>query len=159
EISIYEPEFDRLRLHVLNFPGGRGFLREGLTMPVRGTVLGRALTTRQPIRSDSIQPGELPAESAELLRREGLKSAAVFPLVAGDKVLGTLGVVSTSENSVDEDDMEFLSQIASQVTVGLANALAYKEIDDLKDRLAEEKLYLEDEIRNEYFDEIIGESR
>src|SRR6185436_20676863 len=34
-----------------------------------------------------------------------------------------------------------------------------KEIDDLKKRLAEEKLYLEDEIRSEYFDEIVGDSK
>jgi formate hydrogenlyase transcriptional activator len=39
------------------------------------------------------------------------------------------------------------------------NALACKEIDALKDKLAEEKLYLEEEIRSEYnFEEIVGES-
>ena len=39
------------------------------------------------------------------------------------------------------------------------NALAYQQITELKDKLTEEKLYLEDEIRTEYnFEEIIGES-
>jgi len=39
------------------------------------------------------------------------------------------------------------------------NALAYGQIADLKDQLAQEKLYLEDEIRSEMnFDEIIGSS-
>ena len=159
EISIYEPESDVLRLYVLNFPGGRGYIREGLTMPFQGTVLGRVLLTGKPVRSDSIHPGELPPESRELLRQEGLKSGAVFPLINGEKPLGTLGVVSSEENAVSDADMDFLNQIAGQVTVGLANALAYKEIDELKNKLAEEKLYLEDEIRNEYFDEIIGDSK
>jgi len=37
--------------------------------------------------------------------------------------------------------------------------MPWREIDELKNKLAEEKLYLEDEIRSEYnFDEIIGES-
>jgi formate hydrogenlyase transcriptional activator len=39
------------------------------------------------------------------------------------------------------------------------NALAYQEIAELKNKLAEEKLYLEEEIRTEHnFEEIIGES-
>jgi formate hydrogenlyase transcriptional activator len=39
------------------------------------------------------------------------------------------------------------------------NALAYEKISDLKDRLAQEKLYLEDEIRSELnFEEIVGKS-
>jgi formate hydrogenlyase transcriptional activator len=79
-------------------------------------------------------------------------------LLVGDSAFGTLEVVSTRENSITEEDMELLTQLAAQVAIGVANALAYKEIDDLKHRLSEEKLYLEDEIRNEYFDEIVGES-
>jgi formate hydrogenlyase transcriptional activator len=39
------------------------------------------------------------------------------------------------------------------------NALAFKEIDALKNKLAVEKLYLEEEIRSEFnFEEIVGES-
>jgi formate hydrogenlyase transcriptional activator len=39
------------------------------------------------------------------------------------------------------------------------NALAFRQIAELKDELAKEKSYLEDEIRSEYnFDEIVGES-
>jgi len=39
------------------------------------------------------------------------------------------------------------------------NALAFKEIAELKNKLAEEKLYLEDEIRTEFnFEEIVGDS-
>src|SRR5262249_31078475 len=43
--------------------------------------------------------------------------------------------------------------------ISVENALAYKEIEELRNRLAEEKLYLEDEIRSEYFDEIVGQSK
>jgi len=49
--------------------------------------------------------------------------------------------------------------VAQQVAIALSNAIAYKDIADLKDRLAKEKVYLEDEIRSELnFSEIIGKS-
>jgi formate hydrogenlyase transcriptional activator len=134
-------------------------IQEGMTMPVKGTILGAVLTSRKPLRVSSINADDIPPDIMELVRREGLKSGAVLPLLVGNKAFGTLELVSARENSVSEQDMELLTQIAGQVAIGVANALAYKEIDDLKDRLAEEKLYLEDEIRNEYFDEIVGESR
>jgi formate hydrogenlyase transcriptional activator len=45
------------------------------------------------------------------------------------------------------------------VAIAIDNTMAYQEIAELKDKLAEEKLYLEDEIRTEHnFGEIIGES-
>src|SRR4030095_14191560 len=117
------------------------------------------LTSRRPLRISSVDSVAIPPEIMELVKREGLKSGAVLPLLVGDAAFGTLEVVSTRENSVSEEDMELLTPLAAQVAIGVANALAYKEIEDLKDRLKEEKLYLEDEIRNEYFDEIVGESR
>ena len=50
--------------------------------------------------------------------------------------------------------------MAGQIAIALENALAFREIDELKNQLAKEKLYLEDEIRTEYnFEEIIGESK
>ena len=157
-ISLHEPQFDRLRLYVMNFPGGQGLLREGMTMPVKGTALGRVLTERKAFIASEILPEHVPPEIFELCRREGLQSGAVLPLVVGDRALGTVEVISKRHDAVSEHDLEFLGQIAAQIAIGVANALAYKEIEELKNKLEEEKLYLEDEIRNEYFDEIVGES-
>ncbi len=48
---------------------------------------------------------------------------------------------------------------AAQVAIAVENALAFQEIAELKNKLTEEKLYLEDEIRTEHnFEEIVGES-
>jgi formate hydrogenlyase transcriptional activator len=45
------------------------------------------------------------------------------------------------------------------VAIALDNAAAYKRIEELNARLAEEKLYLKDEIRTNYFfEEIVGKS-
>jgi formate hydrogenlyase transcriptional activator len=63
------------------------------------------------------------------------------------------------ENAFTEDDVAFLSKVASQVAIAVENALAYAQIADLRDKLAQEKLYLEDEIRSELnFEEIVGKS-
>jgi formate hydrogenlyase transcriptional activator len=70
-----------------------------------------------------------------------------------------LAVAKRAENAFDDDAVAFLTQIANQVAIGVENALAYSEIAELKDRLAQEKLYLEDELRGEMdFEGIIGQS-
>ena len=55
--------------------------------------------------------------------------------------------------------MHFLQLIVNQVAVAVENALAFQEIEALKDKLAKEKAYLEEEVRTEHeFGDIIGES-
>src|SRR4030095_8677116 len=91
-ISLYEADEQQLRLYSLIFPGGHGIIREGMTMPVKGTVLGRVLTTRKPLRVGTLHHDDLPADVLEMVNREGLKSGAVLPLLVGDNAFGTLEV-------------------------------------------------------------------
>jgi len=80
-------------------------------------------------------------------------------LISKDRLLGVLAVAKREENAFDEDAVAFLTQVANQVAIGVENACAYREIADLKDRLAQEKLYLEDELRGEMdFEGIVGQS-
>jgi formate hydrogenlyase transcriptional activator len=82
-----------------------------------------------------------------------------MPLLTSKGTLGTLNVGSKKEQAFSEQDEDILNQIAAQLAIALDNARAYREIQVLKERLAEEKLYLQDEIRTElHFEEIIGES-
>jgi len=83
----------------------------------------------------------------------------VLPLVSRDRVLGTFGVVKYQDNAFSSEDIEFLTQIANQVAIAVENAHAFGQIRELRDKLAQEKLYLEDEIRSEMnFAEIVGKS-
>jgi formate hydrogenlyase transcriptional activator len=69
----------------------------------------------------------------------------------------TLG--SRVENSIRSEDVDFLLRAAGQLAIAIDNHLAYREIAELKDKLAQEKLYLEDEIRGELdFEGIVGQS-
>src|SRR5262249_55729380 len=73
----------------------------------------------------------------------------------------TLGVLSLSGPATDtfREAKDLLEQAARLVAVAVANALAYTRIEHLTARLAQEKLYLEEEIRTERrFDEIVGDS-
>jgi formate hydrogenlyase transcriptional activator len=82
-----------------------------------------------------------------------------MPLVSRDRTLGILSLARFEPVPFSKRDVEFLRLVANQVAIAVENALAYNEIAELKDRLAQEKVYLEDEIRSELnFEEIVGRS-
>jgi len=68
-------------------------------------------------------------------------------------------IARTTDVSFSPEDLEFLAQVSGQIAIAVENALAYHEISELKDKLAQEKLYLEEEFRSEMgFERIIGNS-
>jgi formate hydrogenlyase transcriptional activator len=70
-----------------------------------------------------------------------------------------MSLARTTEDALTQEDIEFLSQVAGQIAIAIENALAYEEILKLKEKLAQEKLYLEEEIRSEMnFEQIVGRS-
>jgi formate hydrogenlyase transcriptional activator len=90
---------------------------------------------------------------------QAIRSLCCIPLRTASGTLGTLNIGSSREDSFDHVNVNILGQVAAQLAVALDNARAYQEIEELKDKLAKEKFYLEDEIRTELnFEEIIGDS-
>lgn len=89
---------------------------------------------------------------------EGVKSFCSVPLFSHQRALGALNVGRRSDDAFDDEEVELLNEVAQQIAIAVENGLAYRQIAELKDKLAEEKLYLEDEIRTEQnFEEIVGE--
>ena len=159
-LTLIDTATNQLRLHALDFPQGKGLVQEEMVGPLEGSLPAQALVSRRPVvlkSADQEQAG--PSELARRHFAEGLKSACVIPLVSRDRPLGTLNVGSLHEDAFTEDDADLLAQVANQVAIAVDNALAFGQIAELKAKLAEEKLYLEDEIRTEHnFEEIVGES-
>jgi formate hydrogenlyase transcriptional activator len=156
-LSLYDAQTQRLQIHALDFPASKGLIQEGLWIPVEGTPHGRALSSRQPlfVTLQEIEQFELTPR----IRAEGLKSGCFLPLISRDRPLGTLVVASLQEETFPQKDADLLHHVANQIAIGVENALAYGRVVDRANKLREEKLYLQDEIRNEYnFEEIIGES-
>ena len=86
-------------------------------------------------------------------------SLYLYPLIVRERVLGVLGFGASRENVFTEDDLAFFSQVANQIALAVENSLAYGQVSELKDKLAQENVYLESEIRSElYFEEIVGNS-
>jgi formate hydrogenlyase transcriptional activator len=152
-LALHDRTINKLRVTALDFPTDENIFIADEIVELEGTPGGRAFTTRQPVISGPDSPPN------SIARRAGLKSGCMVPLISHDRALGILGVGSLKENAFTEDDAELLNQIGKQVAIAVENALAFREIDALKNQLKEEKLYLEEEIRTEYnFEEIIGNS-
>jgi len=149
----------KLRLHALDFPTGKGIIREEMEVSLEQVPAAEAIRLRQPARFDRESLERLGTEGARLLLEEGLASGVCLPLLTRNAVLGTLNLASYRPGAFSDSDIELLGQIAVQFAIALENALAYCEIEELKNRLTEEKLILEDEMRSGYqFEEIVGES-
>jgi len=134
-------------------------MHEDILVPLETAPSGMAFTSRKPVLLRSLDAENFPSEIARMLITEGIKSTCSIPMISHDQALGTLSVGSLSEAAFTEDDARILTQVANQIAIAVENALAYRQIAELKDKLSEEKLYLQDEIRTQYnFEEIIGES-
>jgi formate hydrogenlyase transcriptional activator len=134
-------------------------LEEGASFPLEGSPQGRAFTSLRPVLVRHLDLEEFPAPQTRHAYNDGLRSGCIIPLIAHDRSFGTLDIASRSEGAFTEEDVQLLTHIAKQIAIAVENALAYREISALKDKLAQEKLYLEEEIRSEMnFDQIVGDS-
>jgi formate hydrogenlyase transcriptional activator len=159
-VGVWLPDAEQIHLRQLamDFPESKGFVREDLLHPVEGSVLGEVFKSGKPIVVGVMSEQIAPEESPEA-RAEALESGCAVPLISRGRTLGVLTLGSRVENSISPDDVDFLMRAAGQIAIAIENALAYREIAELKDKLAQEKLYLEDEIRGEMdFEGIVGQS-
>jgi formate hydrogenlyase transcriptional activator len=159
-VGVWVPDADEFHLRQLamDFPEGRGFVREGALHPIEGSAIGNVFKTRKPLVLD-VTSEVLTSEAAPEIHAEAIESGCALPLISHGRTLGVLTLASRVENSFSPEDVAFLLQAAGQVAIAIENGLAYREIAELKDKLAQEKLYLEDEIRGEMdFEGIVGQS-
>jgi formate hydrogenlyase transcriptional activator len=158
-IMLPTPDGMHLRKHALDFPDSRGLFTQDNLIPIDGTEIGETFRNGKPWVINRLEALEVSPEFYARASGEGMNSLCNVALVSRDRSLGLLCVASRQENAFDQEDVCFLSQVARQVAIGVENALAYGEIADLKDKLAQEKLYLEDEIRGSMdFEGIVGQS-
>jgi formate hydrogenlyase transcriptional activator len=158
-ISLYDPETERLQIHALDFPLSKGLIGEGLWVTIKGAAHGRALTSRQPVFLTRGDVEKLDSDIARRFLAEGLQSTCILPLISRGRPLGTLAVASLHEEIFPEKDADLLQHVANQIAIAVENALAFGQVVNRAERLTEEKIYLQDEIRAEHnFEEMIAES-
>src|SRR3984893_18228549 len=158
-LALLDPSTGLLKIHALDFPGRQGFLKPEMTIPREASPSGRAIAEGRTLISRGAELDQYPSEVVRLLRAEGLQVICCIPLSNRGRTFGTLNLASRRVDVFTPEDIELVQQVAAQIAIAVENALAFKEIDALKDKLAEEKLYLEEEIRSAFnFEEIVGDS-
>jgi len=156
-IAFYDAASAKSRIYVVDFPNARGFVKEEILV-TPGDAFMRAWESSKPVTLAANDRKELGTEIYELVVAEGLNAHCLIPLVSRDRPVGVLILARRGEGFTHED-VDFLREASGQIAIAIENALAYHEISQLKDKLAQEKLYLEEEIRSEMnFENIIGNS-
>ena len=158
-VAVPDADAGHLRAYALDIQDGGDLLQEGELIDAQGTIAAQVFRTGKPWVGrieDVLESGlEVNPKWLEL----GFKVGCVLPLASRHRILGTLGLRRRDDTMYTDDEVNFLIQVANQIAVAVENALAYGEIRSLKDKLAEERVYLRDEVRTERnFEEVVGKS-
>ena len=158
-LALLDVKTNKLRVRALDFSGGQGLIHEEMSVPLEKSPAGLAIAARLPQRYTRADLEKFDTDITRRLVAEGMHLEYCIPLMTRQGVLGTLNVASLRDSAFPQEDLDLLTQVGAQVAIAVENALAFQEIAELKNKLTEEKLYLEDEIRTEHnFEEIVGES-
>src|SRR5881628_1619151 len=141
-LYLYDPDKEVVSRHALDSPSGKGLLHEGFVGPIDSTPAGPAIRTGKPALFDEDDLKRLQSDVARLLLAEGVKSGCCVPLKSHNRLLGTLNVASLHSGAFTQDHVDLLTQVANQIAIAVENALSYRQITELKDKLAREEAYL-----------------
>ena len=157
-VALLDAASGKFRVFAVDLPQGKGVVREELLV-APSAAHKKAMDTLKPVIFDTRDRDELGPQLYDIAAAEGVKAACSIPLVNRGRFLGILSILRTTETVFTPQDVDFLSGASGQIAIAIENALAYREISELKDKLAQEKLYLEEEIRGDIdFEQIVGNS-
>jgi formate hydrogenlyase transcriptional activator len=135
------------------------FINHGAKVPTDLSLSATAIQSRKVTFYNLKELNELRQPIARKMVQSGIRSTCSIPIIAGGQVWGALNLNSPEEDKFGLIQINYLQQVANQIAAALQNAHAYKEIDDLKERLSQEKRYLEYEIRSSHpSGDIVGAS-
>ena len=155
---LIDKQSNQLECVVLDFPSGKGLLL-ALERSELSDADHEKLRARVPELLSIEDMEKLPARMVEKIKAESIASMAIVPLVTASGPLGLITMGSRQPNTFGQEDLDLLSQISTQIALAVENAVAYGRVTEARDRLEEERLYLESEIRSEYnFEDIVGKS-
>ena len=158
-LALLEPVSGILKIYALDFPGGQHLIQPEMAVARDASPAGQAISTGRVVVARGAELDPYSSNILQILRREGIQTVCCIPLVNHGRTFGSLNLASRRLDAFTAEDLELLQQVGGQIAIAVENALAFKEIDALKDTLAKEKLYLEEEIRAELnFEDIVGES-
>jgi formate hydrogenlyase transcriptional activator len=155
---LIDKQSNQLQCVVLDFPSGKGSLVAVLKSELSDTDHEK-LRAHTPELLSVEEITNLPAGIVERLKAESISSMAIAPMSTASGPLGVITMGSRQPNNFRHEDLDLLSQISTQIALAVDNAIAYGRVTEARDRLEEERLYLESEIWAEHnFEDIVGKS-
>jgi formate hydrogenlyase transcriptional activator len=157
-LGLFDPATGGLMVQFLG-PDESGTSRGEVRLPMEGSPAGEAFHTREPVVLSTTNGTRFVPEGIQHLTGLGMQSGCWVPLIHRGNAIGVLAVASRMDGAFGQREAEMLKQIADQVAMAVNNAVAFRQIAELRDRLTQEKQYLEEEINLENrFEDIVGES-
>ncbi|HEY2466384.1 MAG TPA: sigma 54-interacting transcriptional regulator [Terracidiphilus sp.] len=157
-LGLYDEKSENLMVQFL-VADEKNPQRGDIRLPLEGSPMGQAFRTREPVVLSRIRGAGFPDEGVHHLTDIGMQSACWVPLVHRGVAIGALAVASRVEGAFSLRESEMLVQVADQVSMAVSNAMVFRQIAELRDRLRQEKQYLEEEINlDNRFEDIVGES-
>jgi formate hydrogenlyase transcriptional activator len=150
---------ESLKVHVLALDQpARGPMIE--EFPSAGTACRWAQENRQRYVAGRLEElRELFPMTHLVMEREGMESLCALPLLRDEKSFGALFFMSTLRDAYREIPVALIERVAGAVAVAVDNCFAYEEVQQLRDRLNAENVYLQEDIQKEHnFAEIVGKS-
>jgi formate hydrogenlyase transcriptional activator len=155
-LSLESPAGGELEVYALNIPDRKDF-HESTTIPRSGTMAEHVAQTAQPWSGSREE--ECAHFPRQFLLPTGFTTGCMLPIPSRAPVVGTLGLVRCSNNPFSQVEIDFLMQVSNQIAIAVEKAMAYQQIRELKEKLAQEPVYFEEKIHDETcFEEIVGKS-
>lgn len=137
QLLLYDDETGRLKNRAAYFPKGKGFIHEGLVVPLENTPAGLVFETKQPLLITRPDETRTPCDVVDRLLAEGVRSGCCVPLVFREKCLGVLSVGSSREGAFAASDQELLSAVASFLALAIDDMQNHERLDLSQTELAQ----------------------
>lgn len=152
----------KLNIYSTHYLNERAPLHEQSEVDEAGTLSERVFKSKEMLLLNLHERDRLAPYERRLFETWGnqIQTLCLLPLMSGDNLLGVLKLAQCEEKVFTTANLQLLRQIAERVAIAVDNALAYQEIQRLKERLVDENLALTEQLNNveSEFGEIIGRS-
>lgn len=112
-------------------PGGSPDL--GITIPIQGNPpTEEVISTRKPLFIEDVLNNPLAAPIREVMRQRGTVNLCILPLLAGQEVIGTIGIDFFSlQRKITDNETRLLETVVLQTATAIQNARLFSETQQL----------------------------
>jgi len=153
-LNIHDEKLGALRF-IAVVPASDTSINVDRIIPLDEKLWESSQTQRTPLINDLDNQHPFIQQMAE--RTNGLgASSLVLPLIIDDIKVGTLVLRVAGNRQYTQEHLQLMSFVIDPFKIALANALAHKDLMNLRDKLIDENRFLQDELTAKYHDDIIG---